>query len=488
MKIWKRTVVLALALGLALTAFAGCKKNSPVTDDRGVTVDGNKVYKGEYAGKSLIRVDFFDVGYGKDWIYEQAKDFVYENEEYAFVLNADSSLVSNFEQKLTSGRNVSDIYIAPNTDWQSFAADGTLAPIDSVYSAKPDGEDGDTVHDKLVGMYKDAGAFEKNGESHYYVMPWTQMTTGIAYNAKLFEEYELSVPKTMAEFEDVCDAIIEKSGGKVAPFVVPGKIDGYFDFIVMNWWIQYSGLDKVREFFAYGDVNVFDYTDPSKPYYGYKVALEEFNKYFGKNAGLSKYVLAGSGAKDAYTAQSDFINGRAAMTINANWLENEMKTLVEETGFEMKLMSVPFIEGAQKEGDEYVSVNYASAGFDFMSVPAAAKNIEGAKKFLAFMCRDDQLKSFTKNTMGTVRPFDYDYASLRGELSGFAGSVMDIIAGSSETYFDYATGPRRYKASRNIMYMPTHSIFFDGTSVTDMLKTEFETAKQYWDDPDYWGV
>ncbi|MGN1053392.1 MAG: ABC transporter substrate-binding protein, partial [Candidatus Scatosoma sp.] len=353
--------------------------------------------------------------------------------------------------------------------------------------SKPDGESGNSVKDKLQGMYKEAGQYEKDGTSHYYVMPWTQMVTGIAYNAELFERYQLEVPATMEEFDAVCDAIIEKStaeGKRIAPFVVPGKINGYFDFLGKNWWIQASGIEGVKEFFAYDTVEVFN---PDKePTKGYARALTEFSKYFGSQKGqFDKYVLSGSMAKDAYTAQSDFINGNAAMIINANWLENEMINMVQESGFRMKLMRVPFLSDAKKdESGKYIAVNYAAEGFDFMSIPKQAKEVEGAKKFLSFMCRESQLKAFTKTT-GTLRPFEYDYNSLRGELSEFSNSVLDIYDTSAVTYFDYATGPRRYKASRNLTQLPYMSIV-NGGSVAEILQQEYEEAKIRWNNE--WAI
>ena len=483
MKVWKKAVFFGMVLVIALSFASGCGRTQTTTDERGVTTEGNKVYKGNYSEKTIIKVDFFDIGYGSEWIYEQARDFVYENEEYAIFLNADSSLVSNFQKKLEAGKNLSDLYIVPDADWETFTAQNWLVPINDVYESKPDGEEGDTVHDKLTGMYQEAGYYtnEANPSTNgYYVLPWTQMVTGIAYNVDLFKEYGLEVPETMAEFKTVCDTIISKSNGKVAPIVIPGKIGGYTDFLIKNWWIQASGLEGVKEFFAYDSVEVFN---PDKqPYAGYQRALEEFEKYFGgANNQFAKYVLNGSMSKDAYTAQSDFINGRAAMTVNANWLENEMINMVEDSEFNMKLMRVPFLEGAQQDEDGYVAVNYATSGFDFMCIPTKAKEVDGAKKFMTFMTRDSQLKSFTRTT-GSVRPYDYDYNSLRGELSDFANSVLDILDSSSTTYFDYQTGPLRYNAQMNLTGMFWDRIINgNGNSARAYVEAEYAEAQVRWD-------
>ena len=113
MKIVKKLIISALVLVFATGVFAGCKGTERSVDERNVWVDGNKVYKDSYAGKEIIKIDFFDTGYGKDWIYEIAKDFVYENDQYALILNADSSLVSSMPTKLETGKNLSDLYFTP---------------------------------------------------------------------------------------------------------------------------------------------------------------------------------------------------------------------------------------------------------------------------------------------------------------------------------------------------------------------------------------
>lgn len=195
MKTLKRVIISALVFVFATGVFAGCKGTERTVDERNVWVDGNKVYKDTYEGKEIIKIDFFDTGYGKDWLYETAKDFVYENEEYALVLNADSSLVSTMPTKLETGKNLSDLYFTPHFDWEKYISQDSILPLDDVYEAKPDGEDGKTIEEKMEPSYIETNRFEQNGEEHYYVLPWTKLITGIAYNSELFERYDIEVPE-----------------------------------------------------------------------------------------------------------------------------------------------------------------------------------------------------------------------------------------------------------------------------------------------------
>lgn len=479
MKIVKKLIISALVLVFATGVFAGCKGTERSVDERNVWVDGNKVYKDSYAGKEIIKIDFFDTGYGKDWIYEIAKDFVYENDQYALILNADSSLVSSMPTKLETGKNLSDLYFTPHFDWEKYIGQDAILPLDDVFAAKPDGEEGKTIEAKMEKSYIESNRFEHGGATHYYVMPWTKLITGIAYNSELFKRYDIEVPKTMEEFDQVCETIIEKStaeGKRIAPFVASGRALGYFDFMCMNLWIQRSGLEAVKEFFAFGDVEVFN---PAKePYKGYVSAWKDFAKYFGSD-GFSKYCLSGSMAKEVYDAQRDLINGEAAMMINADWLEREMINLVDETGLEMKLMQFPFVSDAKKDKNgEYISVNYG-ADANFVFIPKKAANSEGAKDFLIFMHKESSLQTFTKVT-GAFRPFEYDVESLRSKLSAFSNSVLDINLSCRETYVDYPTGPRRFKATKFVTGHP-NLVIINGTSPEDFAAQEYAEAKVRWD-------
>ena len=482
MRKFKKILAVCVCFLLAVTG-AACGRSNIETDERGVIVEDNKVYVGNYSEKELIKVAYFDVGYGDRWIYEQAKDFVYENQEYAIFLTADSSLVTNYSNKLEAGKNLSDLYITPNADWQAFSASGWLEPLDDVYKAKPDGEDGLAVGDKLIGQYKTAGIGTRQGEDHYYVLPWTHMTTGICYNVELFERYGIDPPETMAEFENVCNTIIEKStaeGKRIAPIVFPGKIGGYLDYLGMSWWLQQVGVEGMKQYFAFDTVEVYN---PENPLSAAKVrALQEFEKYFGSGEdGLAKYCLSGSMSKDSYTAQLDFINGNAAMIVNANWLETEMEEMISEMDFKMKIMTVPFIDGAQKDkSGNYIDVNYAAAMFDIMSIPAKASNKDGAKKFMTFMIRDDMLRQFTLDT-GTKRPFTYDVEDLKSQMTPFQLSVMEIYDKTGDnTYFDYPTGPRRYMATKFVAQDP-YSAILAGTDPVAWAANEYEEAKVRWD-------
>ena len=185
------------------------------------------------------------------------------------------------------------------------------------------------------------------------------------------------------------------------------------------------------------------YNPDKEPGKGKLEALKAFNSIFGPD---KDYSLEGSMSKNAQEAQMSFLRGEAAMNINASWLETEMIEDIPE-GFNLRFMPYPYLENAKKDPEtgKYISVNYATNP-DFMIVPKAAPQKEGAKKFLAFMSKDDMLRYFTKWT-GSLRPFEYDVEPVMDNLSTFAKDVIKINE-TAESYFPIRTG--KYKTCMDL--------------------------------------
>ena len=102
-----------------------------------------------------------------------------------------------------------------------------------------------------------------------------------------------------------------------------------------------------------------------------------------------------SGSYDHYQAQQAFGAGMAAMIPNGSWIQNESGEDIED---EIRMMPVPYMDDALKdEKGEYISYNYSGQP-SFVAVPNKAKNKEGAKAFLAYVCRDDMLRLYTEDS------------------------------------------------------------------------------------------
>ncbi|MBR2969027.1 MAG: extracellular solute-binding protein [Clostridia bacterium] len=502
MKLLKKLLVLALAAMMVIGATACKGRNEDdlgnsgtgssgseiggyegVENDyaEGVTIstNGKEVYFGDSKeGKTRLKIAYVEAGFGSDWLRVIATHFVKENPDYWLYLDGDPGLTELVSTQLSAGRNLADIYMPLAHDWQTYAINGWIEELSDVYNAKPDGEAGQTVYEKMDDTWKEyCVANDATGEGKYSY-PWSAGVSGIAYNGKMFEQYGWQVPTTWDELLALCAKIKLDTNGKVAPFVYPGLIGGYFDFLGYTSWLQNTGIEGVKDFWTFPSAEV--YNPEKQPYLGVKNALESFTELFGPNTGNA---LKGSMSKNHTEAQLSLLRGEAAMIINGSWLETEMIRDLPE-GYEMRMMRIPYDTTAKKdENGEFVKINYGMTP-DFMIIPKQAAQKEIAKKFLVFMAKDEMLKYFTKYT-STARPFKYDTAELRENLSAFANDCLDIYT-TSENFIAVKKGPLKNINALNwyltsspftlLVYGPEN----DGTTPDRFVRLQYQTAKGEW--------
>ena len=114
-----------------------------------------------------------------------------------------------------------------------------------------------------------------------------------------------------------------------------------------------------------------------------------------------------------------------------------------------------------------------------MIIPKLAKNKEGAKKFLAFCCKDAMLKKYTTLT-GTPRPFAYDISEC--ETSEFIKSCLDIWS-NSITWFESSTNKlwTANKAKKFATNNPYGALLADDTiTALGWCATEYKQVKATW--------
>ena len=464
-----------------------CKKDEKPIESG--TIDGAEIkgvvynekngemYVDTKEGKERIKISFHQGGYGIGWLIAIGQAFLLEegNENYYLVIDGDSSLTASLSSKLESGRNLSDIYFGLATNWQNWAAQGYLESLDDLYDSVIPKEE-KKVSEKVDETWNVYSNTINAGEYHHYAFPWSDNITGIVYNETMFKQYGWEVPVTVDDLIALCEKIVTDTNGKVAPFVYPGSIGGYFDFLGTAWWLQISGIDGMQQYMNFDSYEVYN---PDKALGEAKLqALETFTSVFGPSVN-QKYCLKGSNSKNHLAAQISFANGEAAMIPNGNWLEHESADVLSASGIDIKMMGVPYAKDAQKDKDgNYVQVCYGATA-DFGIVPSEAKNVEGAKKFLLYMCKDEMLQTFTELS-GGVRPFDYDVSKCK--TSDFAKSCLALWQ-NSERWFDcsesllYTAG----LAKKFLTQTPYMQIVYDEMDAETFCYQDYSAAKRNWD-------
>ena len=458
----KRLLVILLAMILTLGTFAGCggRQNrddfASVDYAEGVTVDAKtstsiEIYKDSKEGKEQIYITVQDAGYGTAWLNVIASHFVKDNPNYWVFVNADAAATSTITTTLNAGvsDSLSDIYMMGAQGWQNWALDGWIEELSDVYDAKPDGEDGKTVYEKLQPYWQTycstLGKAADGAKEGKYVYPWADPVTGIAYNETMFAEYNWAVPETVEELIALCEQIKEDTNGEVAPFSL---YNGYAQHMVYTYWMQLSGIDGIKEFFKYSSPE--SWNPDTEPGAGMMGALEIFTSILGTD---KKNTLAGSIGRNQTEAQLSFIRGEAAMILGASWVESEMREdIAVAENCSIRLMPYPTAKNAKTdENGNAVKVNYAAAP-EVIFIPAKIEQErkDAAKVFLAYISGEKMLQLSTKY-MGSLRPFEYDLEPVKEQVSDFAKDCIEIKQGSS-TFTRQATSDLKLVGASDFVY------------------------------------
>ena len=361
---------------------------------------------------NVIKIGFTDAGYGHEFLEDLIDKFETKYPEYKVKWDGDPKFYTRIPTYIENGSDY-DIMFSMTQLWQQWAARGQLENLDSVYASVVDDV---TIESKIIPEFISYGKSEGNdGVQHYYVMPWNDGVTGIVYNAGMFEKYGWKVPNTVDELVSLCSKIKSDTNNKVKPFVYPGQTPSYWEYLCCAWWAQYEGIDNFNYFLTYPNADVFSQQGRLKSL----EAFEKLNLRESEGTNDTKCnAVKGSLSMTHIQAQMSFLSEEAAMIPDGAWIETESKNVLPE-GFKMLMMKTPYIDSSHKVG-----MNWTSAG-DFICVPSYSKHKEGAKKFIAFMCTEENLRAYSSFT-NTMRPFKYNTEEVEANLSDFGKSVFAI--------------------------------------------------------------
>ncbi len=429
--------------------------------------------------ENKIVVNYYKGGYGSAWIEKSAADFKAQT-GITVELVSSQSLDAGAPTPITSGRNLSDMYICATSDWVQWAQDGKLADLSSVYNTEVTTKTGKAkVGDVIDQGIKDKFYLEKTPASGNYLpwaMPWSVSIKALVYNedilkqvthnsangevnAKLLKDGKwIAPPETMAElqayFADVKE--FDAGQGKIVPFGWTGaNPEGFFNFLYPVWGeVQGVKTSKIEgegsyyDFWNLGNTVAMTSADSQQQITlkgydqtGLKEAIGALQSLI-KNPNGNGFVNGLPDADDitAQDLQKVIVakaNGtNCAVAVGSSYLEYEASnngfTDSDSDGkqdYQIRFMAVPSLKEENRDTD----LCYTPVG-DVMVIPAKANNVEGAKQFLAFMCNYDQLAYFTK-VSGSLRPFNYDAREIEGaEYTPFTQSVFDVFYNSTHLY------------------------------------------------------
>ena len=403
--------ILALAMAAATVgSFAACgggNNNDSVSMDEGRT--------------SVLKVEYLKAGYGTEVFDKLAEAFMKKYTDIQVVLYPNENVNGDTETKLSSGKNIRDVYyVSYYSSVRRWAVRDWVEPITDVYGQEA--QEGKTVKEVLCDYTEDMCLLN----DEYWALPQETSIGGLIYNASMFEENGWKVPTTTKELETLCETIVKankksEDGTTIKPFVYCGSgNDGYWNTILNTWWLQYSGAEALETFAKFENPEVFKDEGRLK-------ALELLQKF----AFNGKYILPNTQSKDANTAQLDFLMGKAAMIPCGSWFETEMQGWLEYyPDVEFKMMATPVVSDANGNSlahDKETNCLW-DGGTAVWFIPKAAENKDNAKKWINFLASEESCNIWTEYT-GATRPFEYDDSSsseVYQKASAFSKSLLDL--------------------------------------------------------------
>ena len=392
--------------------------------------------------------------------------------------------------------------------------------LSEIYNEVPEGYDTDKTLEELISPYALAastwgGDSEGYGDGKQYFAVYTTGVEGLVYNADLFAEYKLTIPKTTNQLFDVMDQIKKlkaknNDGRVIYPYVYSGKAN-YSNYLGVAWWAQFDGVDVFYNMLEGKDASG-TYSADSLKSPGKLSAMTIVSKIMDSDNG---YADEGCYTQNFTDAQMKFLDGQAFMMSTGEWVEREMSGNFGEQDLNIQLMRAPinsdiilqcdsvknekqlieavtYIDG-EGEKPSYLSETdearlkeargvICSEGNQHVAyIPAYSNMAEEAKDFLAFMYSKAGQEIMLQYSYGNMAPLDVDVTKFDNyaELSAFQKSKYGMQ--TSEVGFNLVGNcyyhPMAYAGSVETFYnVPSMENAFGAVKSSDT----YMTAEEIW--------
>ncbi|MBR5923765.1 MAG: extracellular solute-binding protein [Clostridia bacterium] len=429
-------------------------------------------------GNYDLTVSYYSGAYGDDWIKLAAEEFGKEKGVNVQVIPS-ADMDCNAENSLTSGKNLSDLYMISSNRWQSWVQNGYVENLSSVFDAtvttsKGEVKVSDYLDSDVIGRYyieRQLGT----GDSYPWVMPFSAMPMSLAYNYGVLTKIPhvsatavsaksvdpstgkwIAPPENLTEWLALCDdinAYKSDDSHKYVPFGWTANAAQQVYYFIFTWWAQYQGLNESNvpgqgcfyDFWNFGNTskttmnqtvssNVFDQKGIANALDGFKKLVVDTKTQGYKNSLSAVNTLTTEELTRALYAERNEERPVIAMASSFGESEARLTGVLDsdsdgKSDSDIRFMNIPALDGHESEKYLYC------ASDDFLFVPSAAEHKDLAKEFITFLCSEDQLKKFTVRSGGGIRPFNYDAREIEdSSLTEYNKSVFDVYYNSTKIY------------------------------------------------------
>ena len=517
MKRFGKQILAAVMAAITAFAFVGCKK------------DGDKKPAGA-TDESTLDIYILNTGFGYQWLNDSIALFKQQDwvkEKYPNLYVPEITYNSQYKYgsdmiKAGEKANKFDLLIGVEStqfyDLKDASGNGYLESLKDVYNSAVPGESV-LYKDKMYDEYEQYANYEGDYLTSFYVANYL----GLLYNADLFAELGLSVPRTTDELSALCKKVKDLNGSNpkykkdyTVMFSTSRDAAMYWQDIGLTaWWIQYEGVEEYYNF--YRGIDTVTETRNTKEVLRQQGRLEALEVCYDL---IHNYGFEGAGSIDFSEAQSRFLSGDGLIVANGDWFCEEMKLTIEGLksrgiDYDIRFMKTPIISSIvdklttvktdEKLAELVDAIDSGRSSLDGVSaedfarvkearsfmrttgygggmvVPKYAKGKEVAKDFIRFLATDVAVDQYMKTTRGATPPFSYDVQ----KNDAAAYEKFDYIQKQKTDYFnDNDTFFIRSYSSTEfpLVYKGGLTAFPVGYIDVVFSKNGGKTAEQYFND------
>jgi len=349
-----------LAVLAILLAGCGVSKAPPKADVKYAPA-------GEGVLSGSLSVLAFKGGYGIDFYQAAGAEFQARNPGLKITVDGSPDIADQIRTSMLSGNPPDLMYPSWKYDFWNAVEEGQIMDLDQALDSPAYGGAGkwrDTFEPSILQLG------QENGKQ--FMLPYFFSIFGWWYDPGVFERNGWTPPKTFAELEALCEKIKAKG---IAPITFQGKYPSYMLQGMLFPWIQ-----------DLGGIQALDDIQNLVPGAWKRPAVVEAARMILELQSKGDYEKGAVGLSHT-EAQTEFLNGHAAMIPCGTWLDSEMKKVMPP-GARMRFFIAPVPD--RMKGD----ASALDIEIEPWMVPVDAKNPNAAIAFYKYMTSLPKAKEF----------------------------------------------------------------------------------------------